>query len=83
MKNENYQLQAHSASHKENIVVEVTKAIEKERVVTTKKVASITTEANKISGRLSDARNRNLVMSNTNKNKRVNPKENSKLNLTV
>ena len=75
LRNKNNQLKVQSARLQENIVVEVNKAIEKERVITTKKVALITTKENKISGRLSDARNRNLVMSNTNKNKLVNLKE--------
>ena len=76
LKNENYQIQVHSAPlHKEYIVAEVTKAIERKRVITTKKVASITT--------LSDAQKRNLVMSNKNQNNLLIKKENTKLNLTM
>ena len=75
LKNENNHLKAQSACHKENVVVAVNKALEKERVITTKKVASITTSVNKMSDRLSAARNRNLVMNKTNKNKIVNLKD--------
>ena len=52
LKNQNYQLKAQSTCCKENVDAVVNKAIEKERVITTKKVASITTVANKMSGRL-------------------------------
>ena len=82
LKNENYHLKVQSACHKENVVAVVTKAIEKERVITTKKIALITTAAaNKMSGRLGAVQNRNLVMSNTNRNKVVNLKEKYKIEL--
>ena len=81
LKNQKYQLKAQPARDKENVNAVVNKVIEKERVITTKKVASITTVANKMSGRLSDIRNRNLVMSDTNKTKLVNQKEKYKIEL--
>ena len=75
MKNQNYRLKEECTCHKENVGAVVNKALEKERMITNKKISLITTVANKMSSRLSDIRNKNLVICDTNKTKLVNQKE--------
>ena len=66
LRNDNCQFGEESACYEENVHVVINEALEKQRLMTDKKVALITTVANKMTSRWCTVRNRNIEMCDVN-----------------